>query len=353
MYVPFLKLKKNEILSLKILDGNVLGNITPFFDIPRIKDMGEEDFKKRIEMGVKDLTRHWDNDRKFYLDTFDVDQDLRPDGLCPFSYVRQALEKFNFIPVAGIDRDDEHLNSVREHLDEMETKVIAVRFLPNDFESYDLIKEEIEDILGGLIGKCDKIDLILDCRVVVANRAISIAEEAVAFTERFCKDYAVGNVILTGSSIPASIADIVPTNSETYFPRYEIQVWKAFNASFNQELTNTVFGDYGVISPEYSDIDLDARMLATVASPKAIYTLEGQHYAVRGSRFRTHADGYGQYFNLARQIASKDFFRGPHFSSGDEYITQKSQNIPKAGSPQTWIKNTLNSHITYIVDEIS
>jgi len=352
MYVPFLKFKKNEILSLKFLERNLLDNVTPFFDVPRIKDMDESDFIKRIAMAKGDLTRHWSKNKKIFLDTFDIDQDLRPDGLCPYSYAVQNLDQA-IIPVVGLDRDDEHFTFVNSYISEMEIKEVAIRFLPDDFECYELIEDEIDEFLGKLIAECDFIDIVLDCRILVENKENKTAEEASDFANKFCENYDVRNVILTSSSIPASISNILPTNSETYFPRNEKQVWEEFNRNFDQNLANSVYGDYGVISPEYSDIDLPPQVLATIASPKAIYTLDNQYYAARGSRFRTHADGYGQYFNLARHITSKSFFRGASFSTGDEYIHQKSQNIPKPGSPQTWIKNTLNAHIAYIASNVT
>jgi hypothetical protein len=59
MYVPFLKLKKNEVLSLKSLASDDLDIITPFFDIPRVKNMSEDEYIVRIDLASKDLTRHW------------------------------------------------------------------------------------------------------------------------------------------------------------------------------------------------------------------------------------------------------------------------------------------------------
>jgi hypothetical protein len=46
-YVPFLKLKKNELLALRRMDSAYQGQITPLFDIPREKGMDEVAFVSR------------------------------------------------------------------------------------------------------------------------------------------------------------------------------------------------------------------------------------------------------------------------------------------------------------------
>jgi hypothetical protein len=282
MYVPFLKLKKNEILSLRDLNEIHFARVTPFFDVPRIKDMGVNDFKTRINAAQKDLNKHWQDSKYFYLDTFDIDQDLRPDGVCPYAYAMERLKSFNIIPVVGLDRDIDHLNYVESYLSEIETKRVAIRLLPPDFEDYELIEDDLEDILGGIISVCDRIHLVLDCRVIAESNASDLAQNAAEFANTFCADYSCERVIVTGSSISASIADILPTNSETYITRYEPQIWNEFNSLFEGDLAEAVFGDYGIISPEYSDSDLAPEILVSVMAPKAIYSLNNQHYAVRG-----------------------------------------------------------------------
>ncbi|MBJ6752696.1 beta family protein [Geomonas anaerohicana] len=352
MYIPFLKLKKNEIMSMCGLDVDTIKHVIPFFDVPRVRDMTEGDFKKRIELAEKDMKRHWAEKKRFYLDTFDVDQDLRPDGVCPCEYAMIALGQYNPIPVVGLDRDSDHLDFVRRHLAQARKKDVAVRLLPDIFESYELVADELSETLGDILAGVDNIDLVLDCRIVNNYDVSAIAQSAAEFASTFCEDYACRNVIVTGSSIPPSISDIVQTNSSVLFDRKEPQLWRVFNQYFSDESAKSVFGDYAVVSPEYSDVDLGPEMLSTIASPKAIYTLEDQHFAVRGSRFRTHKDGYAQYYAIARQIARQAFFRGELFSSGDEYIQRRSENVPTPGSPQSWIKNTLNAHVTYIVSEV-
>jgi hypothetical protein len=286
--------------------------------------------------------------KKFYLDAFDIDQDLKPDGLCPYAYAIRELAAHSIIPVVGLDRDDDHLKCVESYLLTKSASEVAIRLLPCDFDDYELLKDEIADVLGRILEVCDHVDLILDCRVIVEDKVSILAQKAVTFATAFCSNYSCRKVILTGSSLPASIADLVPPSTEKMLPRFEYHLWAAFKVGFDQFLARPVFGDYGVVSPEYSDFDLPPEMMPTVSAPKAVYSLDGHHFVVRGGRFKTHADGYGQYFSLARIIINKGFFRGPGFSAGDGYIQQRSDNIPSHGSPQTWIKNTLNAHMTYI-----
>ena len=45
-YVPFLKLKSNEIMAVKELEDDLRQELTPFFDFPYKKERTEEDFKR-------------------------------------------------------------------------------------------------------------------------------------------------------------------------------------------------------------------------------------------------------------------------------------------------------------------
>ncbi|MBN0120112.1 hypothetical protein JTL56_34775, partial [Pseudomonas aeruginosa] len=55
-YVPFLKLKQNEIQSVGVLDGGIRDQIAPMYDIPRTqKVMDEAEVIDRLRIADKEL----------------------------------------------------------------------------------------------------------------------------------------------------------------------------------------------------------------------------------------------------------------------------------------------------------
>ena len=349
-YVPFLKLKNNEVSALEALNAAILANITPLFDIPRVKDMNESDFINRVRIALKSLNTHWNKDKWFYIDVFDITPTLKPRGRNVYRYTLDKFHEFKIIPVVGLDRDQDHLDSVMAFLQKIQKKTkVAIRLLPSDFISFEAVESEIEDLLGNIIDLSESVDLLLDARTLTRDSVKRIASDAAIFANIFASKYECRRIVISGSSIPSSVSDIVGTNEEATFARLEKQLWTTFNNKC--KIKNIAFGDYGVVSPEYSDIDLSPEMFPNITTPKIIYTCDDKYYAVRGAAFKTHPDGYRQYFYLAQKVATKPFFRGDKFSAGDKYIYQRSSGKGTSGSPGSWIKIVVNAHMSFVCQE--
>jgi len=101
------------------------------------------------------------------------------------------------------------------------------------------------------------------------------------------------------------------------------------------------------VSPFYSDVDLDPRIMQNVMTARLAYTFKGFHYFIRGSSVKS--SGYEQYFGLASTLCGQSFFRGPTYSSGDRYLHEKSRRLGKNCTPAAVIKPSVVAHITYMV----
>lgn len=353
-YIPFLKLKNNEVSALKELSSELLANVTPLFDIPRIKDMNAADFISRIRIALKSLNSNWDKNKGFYVDVFDITPGLKPAGKDIYGYTLDKFKAFNVIPVVGLDRDEDHLNSVVSFLKKSPKKNrIAIRLLPADFINFDAVSDEIGELLGEIIKLSKSVDLILDARILSSVDVELVAINAAIFATKFEKMCKFRRVVISGSSIPSSVSEIVGTNGEKTIVRLEEKLWSTFKLKYKANDSVIALGDYTVISPEYSDIDISPEMFQNIATPKIIYTYTKNYYTVRGAAFKTHSLGYKQYFALAQKIATKPFFRGPAFSAGDQYIDERSSGQGTSGSPGSWIKNSVNSHVSFVSYEIS
>jgi hypothetical protein len=182
--------------------------------------------------------------------------------------------------------------------------------------------------------------------VVVARKKIE------RFLGGFRQDFQVKATVVSGSIIPGNIAGLIGTDEEKHVLRKEYRLWRALQTV--QGLNDILLGDYCVVSPEYSDIDLQPELMSGVSTPKAFYPYDDHVYIVRGRRFRTH--GYQQYFAIADSIVGQAFYRHAGYSYGDGYIHDRSHlavsRPAKGGSPSTWIRSLTAAHITFIVNSI-
>lgn len=350
-YTPFLKLKTNEVTALSEVDISLQSELTPFFDFPRDnKTMSEDKFITKAGKAKKSIAKHLKNIPSFYLDNFDIDSNLTIDGDSNYKYLLELFSNLPMIPVVGIDRNDEHINSV---INAKETGIlngnkIAIRFTPEDFEEYELVADDIEDMLNEVIKMFQEVDIIFDCRVCINQNVNTLSSNIIDFIKKFTDTYEVNKVIITGSSIPASIADIISTDTEIEQLRNELNI---FNTVVNTPsmIFNLFLGDYGVVSPNYSDIDIKDSLMRTVTAPKILYPYDKKHFIIRGKGLQQY--GNEQYNVLSKIITLKSFYRGKEYSYGDNFLEEKSLNIGNQVTQSSILKPTINAHITYMLND--
>ncbi|MBX2859132.1 MAG: beta family protein [Cellvibrionaceae bacterium] len=256
-YIPFLKSKENEVHAIAELDVNILSKIVPFFDLPQKQNGGytPDTLAGTIDRLAKKFTTHLSGVSEFYFDIYDLDDSLEIGGSHLYRYLFDQFSGLPLIPVVSIDRSDNHLGSVVDAIENkvISSKVIAFRVTIEDFESYDVVSDDIEDLLGPVFSCFEYIDLIFDCRVCTGIDAGKVSKQVDSFAKGFLSKYSVRRVVLTGSSIPASVAEVLPSNSEEYVKRNEVEI---FNAAVSLGTTDYIFGDYATISPDYSDANI-------------------------------------------------------------------------------------------------
>ncbi|UOG51006.1 hypothetical protein MAL00_19990 (plasmid) [Leptospira noguchii] len=73
----------------------------------------------------------------------------------------------------------------------------------------------------------------------------------------------------------------------------------------------------------------------------------------RGKAFKTSPRGFKQYFDLAKILVKKFYYRGEHYSIGDRFIFDKSKENGNPSSQENWYRMLNNSHITYVCRTLS
>lgn len=346
-YIPFLKAKGGELTAMGVLTREVKQAICPFFDFPR-KNYDSDTYAKAALRIARSLKKHWGGDAEFYFDDFDIDQDLTVKGENRYAFVLNALQDLQVIPVVALDRTT-HNHTVYQlkHGGQIASTTVAFRAEKSDFEDFGNSEDQIDYDLASVFEEFEAIDLILDCRLCTGTNVSETGQEIADFAQKFCTAYdKVRRVIVTGSSIPPSTRDVLKTNSNCTVPRQELAIISTARGQSGVEL---VTGDYTTVSPFYSDVELDPKIMQKVMTARLTYTYKGFHYFIRGSSLGS--DGYEQYSGLASTLCGQNFYRGSSYSFGDHYLNEKSRGAGKNCTPGAVIKPSVVAHITYMALE--
>lgn len=345
-YVPFLKAKRGEFTAMSELAPNVKQAICPFFDFPRKKeDYDSETYANTSQSIATSLKKHWGSDAEFYFDDLDVNQSLTLKGEHQYAYVLKALQGLQVVPVVALDRI-KHNDAVAQlrRDGEIASATVAFRAEQGDFEDFAASEDQIDYDLAPVFKAFETIDLILDCRLCTGKNVSETSQQIAAFAQKFCAAYDnVRRVIVTGSSIPRSLGEIVKSTITKVVARSELAI---LAKARGLTVIDLVSGDYATVSPFYSDADFEPELFPKVTSPRLIYSFDDSHYIARGSSLAS--GGYGQYFGLTKQLCGQAFFR-PGYSRGEDYFSEKSRRRGKNATNATVVKPSIVAHITYMV----
>jgi hypothetical protein len=337
-YVPFLKLKQNEIMALKEIEVGIKATLTPFFDFPQNEVHTPESFIKKVKSERKRIKKHLWNDIQFYIDTYDVG-DLDIGGQHSYQYLLDKFKDYSVIPVIGVDRTPEHKKAIIDHMKGQtnHSGVIAFRVTAEDFESFSAIGGEVSELFDGFQGL--SIDLIFDNRLCITTDIDSTASHIATFCQQFNQHYPVRKTIIVGSSIPASLSEICITNDYQIIQRNELLLYNKVRQEYNIEAQ---FGDYTTVSPLFSDPNGFA---ARNGASKLIYANGLDQHVWRGRSVRVYgAEQYNQHIN---ELTQQSFYRGATHSWADKLFYDT-----RFDSGGYWtssiIKPLINAHISYM-----
>ena len=353
-YIPFLKTKRNEFSAIKNLDDDIAMNITPFFDINRKENKNETEGKPVIQSSIPQKyteNEYKDKIRKlvrkfelnltkvyaFYLDDYDIDDELCIDEQQSYGFVIENFSSFNFIPVIGINRDTSRNSIVFEKNQLIKSSTVAIRLEYEDIQTGIL---EMKQLITLATQYFSQVELIIDMRIM--SQDINIREIFTVIAKFLSKSiYPFSKIIISGSSITKVPGEIIDTKTIKDIPRKELELFSLLNSRF----ADLIYGDYTIISPCYSDLNIDPRLLPGITAAKVIYSYGNYHHFCRGEILET--GGSGQYNKFCKHIFDSDFYRGKDYSFGDNFIYNaigKTDGI----SPGSILNPTINAHISYM-----
>ncbi|TBV72279.1 beta family protein [Pseudoxanthomonas winnipegensis] len=348
-YTPFLKMKVNECGALRELPADIYPKIVPFFDLPHKKERDLPGLDKLIIDSSKKMKKMAERIPQFFLDMYDIPDSLASQGIGIFSSVAIAFQGQNFIPVAGLDRSQAYISSIflSQSSGLLKSKTLAIRLVEDDFQSYSACKSDIDTLVANARSAgFEDFVLVLDMRICVSKSPNILASTLLNFIGGVTQTPLFKQIIITGSSITAMIVQIVPTETTQTVNRFELQTFNLIN-SLPEDLIS--FGDYTIVSPDYSELDLPKELLPNITAPKLCYSYDDVHYIDRGGALKTHKFGNRQYNNMAATLIKQPFFRKTGYSFGEDFLIQKAQGLGKSVMPSSILKPTICAHMTYMV----
>jgi len=346
-YSPFLKFKDGELKALFNLFQEDRDAIVPLIELPRDEKYSDVNVLiKKIDTCSDKMIKKFDSNFSFYVDNYEIPDKIRINGKHNYSYLIKSFNYFDIIPVIGFDRTEAH-NDIGIDYANKKSKKIAFRITHDYFENFLAYKKDIESI-SKQINPDVSCDILIDCKYIENDTSIERYKiNIIRIIDYFGNINGFSKIVISGSSIPGSINKIAITGTYVRINRNEVILFREIKNIFSK--INLIFGDYTIVSPDYSEINIDPRAMYNVITPKIIYSNLDSQYISRGKKIRDH--GLGQYFSQLEVIIKEPFFRKDN-SWGDIFLYEKVRNKSTNVIPATIIAPTVNSHVKFMIDEI-
>lgn len=170
-YTPFFKFKANEVASLSMLDDRLKVDLKPFFDIPKKDGMTRCEFEEKVVACRRKADKYLTEFPYIFIDSFDIPDSIGSAGSPNCKVIIDAFSKFEYVPVLGLDRVSDHNSTIYDSkiAGEIVSDTVAVRIQADEFESFPLIKIQLDDLITKGCSVFLNWIFIFDCRVCLNN----------------------------------------------------------------------------------------------------------------------------------------------------------------------------------------
>ena len=268
-------------------------------------------------------------------------------------FILKAGEKINahFIPVIHLNDDDEIKNIVSTLLKET-GKGICLRLICNDFSSIEELNNNLSNFLSKYKLAENLVDLLIDIKEVGNNKKeydkyFSLGHDIANLKKWRTYTFASGSFLEDLSSCKI--------DDENLVPRLDWIQWQEKNSN-DKLIRKPSFSDYTIQYPIYKDV---TQFFPPTTSIK--YTLKDEWLVMKGKKQR-----FELYLANAATLVDDDRFYGEKYSEGDKYVVEKAKHFPKyieeknrgnnirgTGSTETWLKASINHHLTVAANQFS
>ncbi len=347
IYVPVIKGKKNDVIALGKLPLQIRSRVKPL-----IEAMPVNLKKSKIDEHVFKFCDYIKKNApigEMFVDFYGLmPEATTEDGTNATLYGYQILKGLGLsaTPTYGLERNDDLWQPLRNIVNGF-GKGFAFRLRRDDLAE-DLFDETWESIVqhSATLGlKENEIDLILDFATVSPLELPALKENIISFLFHNPRVGRYRSIVITASSALKDVSE-VEKDGISEVSRSELQLWSDLWRDMPDQI-KPIYGDYGVIHPDFSDIGPNKYMNAKIR-----YTVGDKILYFRGHGLLWPVKDYEQYHDLAARVVADSRFRESAFSFGDKYLKDCSLRLGKTGAPGPWVKADMNHHLTYAVYQI-
>ena len=351
MYVPALRWRQGEYQALLRLKESVKDQIIPLISIPEV----EFDF----ELWQPKKTVH--NHVLPFVDRYKAKWDKRPawitlndsiavgrmdDGSHIFDYVFDGLRSHNAmaIPALPLTADTDTVEAA-ERAAARDRRGAGVTIRLEDLMN-PAARPAILALINRLAVPFAEADLIVDLRAPNFQPYETFANALIVAIRRLGDINVFRNFVLLSTAAPKTFKDI-PMGSDE-IPRHDWLFFRTLLYSLPAEVRRPIYGDYTIVHPEFTAID----MRKIKSAGKVIYTTHGTWATRKGRAFR---DNPAQmHTHCAEIVNDPNFqFRGQDFSLGDNYIAKCAVHQVGPSNPTRWKEVGINHHITFVAEDLA
>lgn len=189
------------------------------------------------------------------------------------------------------------------------------------------------------------IDLVIDLRDIREQSVSELKEKVIDFLSLKPIGHNYRTIAVAGSSALKTVS-VIAKDGEDDIERRELNLWTQLQLDLGDSQL-LVFGDYGVIHPEFSDVGPNKN-----ANAKIRYTLGPNIRYFRGHKLYEPSD-FPQYHLLADRVRNSSVYRGRGFSYGDAYIDDCADFRTGSGNLGNWVLADMNHHIEYSASQVA
>ena len=349
MYVPALRWRQGEYQALLRLSDSAKDRIVPFITIPEVEfDFAEWKPKKTVQEHVSPFAGRykskWGKQPAWVAAHKKIVQMPMDDGRDIYTYVFEEMRSFesSAVPAISLGADGNTVNAVAAIVTHDSLGVaISVRL-------EDLMKSssnaEVDALVSALGVARSDTDLIVDLGAPNFEPYGAFANALIKALQRLGNLNDYRNLAVVGTAIPETFKDVTKGKSE--IPRHDWLFYQVFLANLPAEVRRPNFGDYTIVHPEFTAFD----MRKIKPAGKVVYTTPNNWSVYKGGAFR---DNPKQMHNHCGNLVSDAIFRGPGYSSGDDYIAKCAEQSVSPSNPGRWKQVAINHHIMQVLDDLA
>ncbi len=349
MYVPAIRWRQGEYQALLRLTNQVKDRIVPFVTIPEV----EFDFeawlpKKSVQEHVHPFVARYKSKwgkRPAWVGVHEsIVQKPMDDGRDIFTYVFEGLRAFDSSAVPAIPlRTD--ANTVRAVATIVKRDGLGLAI---SVGLEDLMKPtpnaQVQDLLSTLGVALSDTDLVVDLGAPNFKPYEAFASALILALGKLGDLDAYRNFVVIGTAIPETFRNIARGTDE--IPRHDWLFYQTLLAKLPAGMRRPNFGDYTIVHPEFTPSDM--RLIKPAG--KIVYTTPSSWSVRKGGAFRDNPE---QMHDHCADLVSKAIFKGPAYSSGDNYIAKCAARQEGPSNQTRWKDVAINHHITHVLDDLA